>query len=112
MLFREQFYAIVETLAGYSNDEAKKFHRILTRKAIEELLHARKNFMDAVTDNIMTEDEAGSLFDWLKKWACWVRSREHLIEPATLCYRLACIKFHYPGFFNIAIEIVDRKTAI
>ena len=112
MLFREQFYSIVETLAGYSNDEAKNFHRVLTRKAIDELLHARKSFMGAVTGSIMTEDEASSLFDWLEKWACCVRSREHLIEPATLCYRLACVKLHYPDFFNIATEIVKRKTAI
>jgi len=111
ILFREQFYTVVETLAGYSHSEAQDFHRVLTRKSIEELIAARKQFLKAVS-NSMTEDEASNLFDWLEKWAACVRRREHLIEPVSLCYRLACIRLHHPEFFTIATEIVDRETAI
>ena len=112
MLYREQFIEEVETLAGFSNEDARAFQRTLARKGLDEMPRAQKKFLKAVTNVVMSEDEANDLFDWLEKWAGYVRSREHLLEPATICYRIAWMKVHHQEIYRKAVKVVDRETVI
>lgn len=124
IVYQEQVMQIFRTLAGYSLGRADIVRRAMSKKKHAVMEQERQIFVHGLTDedgNIVVEgcirrgvDEktAQSIYDEMESFASYAFNKSHAAAYATISYKTAWLKCHYPHEYMAALlsSVLDNQN--
>ncbi len=108
-VFQEQIMQIARTLAGFTLSEADVLRKAIGKK-IKHLLDAQKDkFIKGCIANNVDKHIAEKVFSWVEPHAQYSFNKSHAAAYATIAYRTAYLKAHYPVEFMSAVLTSERN---
>ncbi len=119
IVYQEQVMQIFRSVAGYSYGRADVVRRAMAKKRKDEMERERETFLTGAAKNGVSHEAASRLFDEMARFADYAFNKSHAAAYATLSYRTAYLKAHYPAAYFAALltsyagssEKVDEITA-
>ena len=102
MVYQEQVMQIAQVLSGYSLGGADLLRRAMGKKIKEEMAAQRATFVKGAVDRGINEDQAGSIFDKVDKFAGYGFNKSHAAAYAVVSYQTAYLKANFPHEFMAA----------
>lgn len=96
-------------LAGYSWLEADKLRKAVGKKIPAEMKKQREMFVKGCVKNGLSSQKAEELFDLLAPFAGYGFNKAHAACYATIAYRTAYLKAHYPVEFMTALLTAESR---
>jgi len=107
-VYQEQIMQIAQKLAGYSLAEADVLRKAIGKK-IKSLLDSQKEkFIQGCIDNDIPKNIAQQVFQWIEPHASYSFNKSHAAAYATIAYRTAYLKAHYPAEFMSSLLTSKR----
>ncbi len=115
IVYQEQVMQILRTLAGYSFGRADIVRRAMSKKKKDVMIKERQIFIHGLTDengNVtvdgcvrrgVSEDIAEQIFSEMESFASYAFNKSHAAAYATVAYRTAWYKYHYPKQYMAAL---------
>ncbi len=103
VVYQEQVLRIVNELAGYDMGKADDFRRSMGKKRADIMVREQNNFVEGAARKGIPKEKAGTIFEFLEKFAGYGFNRSHSAAYALLAYRTAYLKTHYPIEFMAAL---------
>lgn len=97
------------SLAGYSWLEADKLRKAVGKKIPAEMKKQREMFINGCVKNGLTSKKAEDLFDLMAPFAGYGFNKAHAACYATIAYRTAYLKAHYPVEFMTALLTAESR---
>ncbi|HLT62930.1 MAG TPA: DNA polymerase III subunit alpha, partial [Pseudohongiella sp.] len=110
ILYQEQVMQIAQVLANYSLGGADMLRRAMGKKKPEEMAKQRSIFLQGASENGLSEELAGSIFDLMEKFAGYGFNKSHSAAYALVSYQTAWLKLHYPAYFMAAVLSADMQN--
>ncbi len=108
-VFQEQIMQIARTLAGFTLSEADVLRKAIGKK-IKHLLDAQKEkFIQGCIKNNVQKEIAQKVFSWVEPHARYSFNKSHAAAYATIAYRTAWLKTHYPIEFMSAVLTSEKN---
>ena len=114
IVYQEQVMEIVRKLAGYSYGRADLVRRAMSKKKLDVMAQEREYFVHGKVDengnlelpgavrNGVPEKIANEIFDEMSSFASYAFNKSHAAAYATVAYRTAYLKCHFPGEYMAA----------
>ena len=114
IVYQEQVMEIVRKLAGYSYGRADLVRRAMSKKKLDVMAQEREYFVHGKYDedgnlelpgavrNGVPEKIANEIFDEMSSFASYAFNKSHAAAYATVAYRTAYLKCHFPGEYMAA----------
>lgn len=114
IVYQEQVMEIVRKLAGYSYGRADLVRRAMSKKKLDVMAQEREYFVHGKFDengnlelpgavrNGVPEKIANEIFDEMSSFASYAFNKSHAAAYATVAYRTAYLKCHFPGEYMAA----------
>lgn len=114
IVYQEQVMEIVRKLAGYSYGRADLVRRAMSKKKLDVMAQEREYFVHGKFDengklelpgavrNGVPENIANEIFDEMSSFASYAFNKSHAAAYATVAYRTAYLKCHFPGEYMAA----------
>lgn len=96
-------------LAGYSWLEADKFRKAMGKKIPAEMKKQRELFIKGCVANGLTAKKAEEFFDLMSPFAGYGFNKAHAACYATIAFRTAYLKAHYPVEFMTALLTAESR---
>ncbi|MEN9407382.1 MAG: hypothetical protein RLZZ455_598 [Candidatus Parcubacteria bacterium] len=96
-------------LAGYSWLEADKLRKAVGKKIPAEMKKQREMFVKGCVKNGLTPEKAEELFDLMAPFAGYGFNKAHAACYATIAYRTAYLKAHFPVEFMTALLTAESR---
>ncbi len=103
IVYQEQVMQIANALAGYSMAEADTLRKAIGKKIPEIMKEQRNVFVERAVKNGVEKSVAEKVFDLIEFFAGYGFNKSHAVSYATLAYRTAYLKAHYPKEYFTAI---------
>ncbi|BAL81417.1 DNA polymerase III subunit alpha [Caldisericum exile] len=103
IVYQEQVMQIANTLAGYTMAEADTLRKAIGKKIPEIMKAQRDVFVQRAVANGVEKNVAEKIFDLIEFFAGYGFNKSHAVSYATLAYRTAYLKAHYPKEYFTAI---------
>lgn len=103
IVYQEQVMQIANALAGYSMAEADTLRKAIGKKIAEIMKEQRNVFVERAVKNGVEKSVAEKVFDLIEFFAGYGFNKSHAVSYATLAYRTAYLKAHYPKEYFTAI---------
>ncbi|MGC9073194.1 MAG: DNA polymerase III subunit alpha [Caldisericum sp.] len=103
IVYQEQVMQIANTLAGYTLAEADTLRKAIGKKIPEIMKAQREIFVKRAVENGVDKIVAEKIFDLIEFFAGYGFNKSHAVSYATLAYRTAYLKAHYPKEYFTAI---------
>jgi DNA polymerase-3 subunit alpha len=103
LVYQEQVMEAARKFSGYTLGQADLLRRAMGKKKPEEMEKMKKGFIEGAVNLGHTSDEAKTLFEEIEKFAGYGFNKSHAVAYATMSWRTAYIKAHYPVEFYSAI---------
>lgn len=103
LVYQEQVMEAARKFSGYTLGQADLLRRAMGKKKPEEMEKMKKGFIEGAVKLGHTEDEARGVFDEIEKFAGYGFNKSHAVAYATMSWRTAFIKAHYPVEFYSAV---------
>src|SRR5690606_7381434 len=84
--------------------------RATGKKKPEEMAKQRSIFLQGASENGLSEELAGSIFDLMEKFAGYGFNKSHSAAYALVSYQTAWLKLHYPAYFMAAVLSADMQN--
>jgi DNA polymerase-3 subunit alpha len=115
IVYQEQVMQIANTLAGYSMAEADTLRKAIGKKIPEIMKSQRSIFVEKALNNGVEKETAEKVFDLIEYFAGYGFNKAHAVSYATIAYRTAYLKTHYPkeyftGILNSYIGNEDKLS--
>lgn len=112
-IYQEQMMRIARDLGNFSLGEADVLRKAIGKKIIKLLNQQKKKLIDGMTKNGIDEEIAKEIWELFPPFARYGFNRSHAASYATVAYRTAYLKAHYPiefmtALLNVAGGDVDR----
>ncbi len=98
-------------LAGYTWLDADKFRKAMGKKIPSEMKKQREKFIQGCVANGLSQKKAESFYDLLAPFAGYGFNKAHAACYATIAYRTAYLKAHYPVSFMTALLTAESRGA-
>lgn len=98
-------------LAGYSWLDADKFRKAMGKKIPSEMKKQREKFIQGSVANGLSQKKAEEFFDLLAPFAGYGFNKAHAACYATIAYRTAYLKAHFPVPFMTALLTAESRGA-
>ncbi|MFP4328968.1 MAG: DNA polymerase III subunit alpha, partial [Paracoccaceae bacterium] len=113
IVYQEQVMQIAQVMAGYSLGGADLLRRAMGKKIAEEMAKERPKFIKGATENGVSKEKAGEVFDLLEKFANYGFNKSHAAAYAVVSYQTAWLKANHPvefmaGVMNCDIHLTDK----
>jgi DNA polymerase-3 subunit alpha len=108
LLYQEQLLKCIAHIAGYTLSEADILFRTMKRGNADVTAKDRAKFIRSAKNNGVDADNAGEIFDILKKFTGVCFNKSHGVVSALISYQAAYLKAHYRKEFMDALKIVER----
>ncbi len=126
IVYQEQVMEIVRKLAGYSYGRADLVRRAMSKKKIDVMAQEREYFVHgkAAEDgtieipgavrNGVPENVANEIFNEMSSFASYAFNKSHAAAYATVAYRTAYLKCHYPKEYMAAqlTSVLDNADKV
>ncbi|MDP3941649.1 MAG: DNA polymerase III subunit alpha, partial [bacterium] len=96
-------------LAGYSWLEADKLRKAVGKKIPAEMKKQREMFVKGCVKNGLSSEKAEELFDLMAPFAGYGFNKAHAACYATIAYRTAYLKAHFPVEFMTALLTAESR---
>lgn len=127
IVYQEQVMEIVRKLAGYSYGRADLVRRAMSKKKLDVMAQEREYFvhgkfnengeleLPGAVRNGVPEKIANEIFDEMSSFASYAFNKSHAAAYATVAYRTAYLKCHFPGEYMAAqlssvLDNTDKVT--
>ncbi|HVZ11954.1 MAG TPA: DNA polymerase III subunit alpha [Patescibacteria group bacterium] len=97
------------TVAGYTWLDADKLRKAVGKKIPAEMKKQRETFIKGAVTNGLTEKKAGELYDLIEPFAGYGFNKAHASCYATIAFRTAYLKAHYPVEFMTALLTAESR---
>lgn len=126
IVYQEQVMEIVRKLAGYSYGRADLVRRAMSKKKLDVMAKEREYFVHGKFDengnlelpgavrNGVSEAVANEIFDEMSSFASYAFNKSHAAAYATVAYRTAYLKCHFPGEYMAAqlTSVLDNTDKV
>ena len=99
LVYQEQVMQICRELAGYSLGHADIVRRAMSKKKHDVMERERTAFVAGCSERGIDEKTANSVFDDMTSFASYAFNKSHAAAYATLAFKTAYLKCHYPAEF-------------
>lgn len=99
IVYQEQVMQICRKLAGYSFGHADIVRRAMAKKKHDVMEKERATFVEGCVGNGISRDAAESIFNDMTSFASYAFNKSHAVCYATVAFRTAYLKCHYPAEF-------------
>lgn len=103
LIYQEQIMNITKVFAGFSDGEADKFRKIVSKKKLDLLPEQLGKFKTRCVENGYTEELAEELAQMLSDNANYCFNMAHSISYAITGYKTAYLKYYYPIDFMASV---------
>lgn len=103
IVYQEQVMQIANVLAGYTLAEADTLRKAIGKKIPEIMAAQRGIFIEKAYKRGIEKETAGKIFDLIEYFAGYGFNKSHAVAYATIAYRTAYLKAHYPAEYFTAI---------
>ena len=107
ILYQEQVMEIARRVAGYSFAQADVLRRAMGKKLKEEMADQRSVFVDGALEHGLTRGKAEHIFNLMETFAGYGFNKSHSTAYATVAYRTAWLKAHYPAEYMASTMTTD-----
>ncbi len=114
LVYQEQVMQVFRTLAGYSFARADIVRRAMSKKKHDVLQKERQTFISGCRKNGIDENVSSDLFEKISAFSSYAFNKAHAVCYATLAYRNAYLKAHFPKEYMAALmtSVIDQPTKI
>ncbi|NLL62841.1 MAG: DNA polymerase III subunit alpha [Ruminococcaceae bacterium] len=102
IVYQEQVMQICTELAGYSLGHADIVRRAMSKKNHDVMTREREAFVAGCVARGITKLAANKIFDDMSSFASYAFNKSHAAAYATLAFKTAYLKCHYPAEFMAA----------
>ena len=99
IVYQEQIMQIANVMAGYTLGEADILRRAMSKKNHDIMLSEKEKFISRSINNGYTKEVSTQVFDLIYKFADYGFNKSHSVGYATVAYKMAYLKSHYPEYF-------------
>lgn len=103
MLYQEQIIRICTSLAGFTLGHADLVRRAVSKKKKDQMEKEQTAFLEGCKANGIAYSDAERLFDQIRRFAEYSFNKSHSAAYATVTYRTAYLKAHYPREYMCAL---------
>lgn len=103
IVYQEQVMQIANVLAGYTMAEADTLRKAIGKKIPEIMTAQRGKFVEKAVQRGIDRNSAEKIFDLIEYFAGYGFNKSHAVSYATIAYRTAYLKAHYPAEYFTAI---------
>lgn len=96
-------------LAGYTWLDADKFRKAMGKKIPAEMKKQKEIFIDGAVKNGLTKKKAEDIFELIAPFAGYGFNKAHASCYATIAFRTAYLKAHYPVEFMTALLTAESR---
>ncbi len=101
--YQEQVMRIAQVIAGYSLGKADVLRRAMGKKKVEVMEAEKPAFIDGAVNLGFQKEKVEQLWDKLLLFANYGFNKAHSASYATIAYRTAYLKTHYPLQYMAAL---------
>lgn len=109
LTFQDDVLLTAITLAGYTWLEADKFRKAMGKKITSEMKKQEELFISGSVKNDITEKKAKEIFELIAPFAGYGFNKAHAACYATIAFRTAYLKAHYPVEFMTALLTAESR---
>ena len=99
IIYQEQIMQIANIMAGYTLGEADILRRAMSKKNHEIMINEREKFVNRSINNGYTTQVSNDVFELINKFANYGFNKSHSVGYATVAFKMAYLKAHYPNYF-------------
>lgn len=99
IIYQEQIMQIGRLMAGYTLGEADILRRAMSKKNHEIMSLEREKFISRSINKGYTKEVSEKVFDLIYKFADYGFNKSHSVGYATVSFKMAYLKAHYPNYF-------------
>lgn len=103
IVYQEQVMQIANALAGYTMAEADTLRKAIGKKIPEIMAAQRSIFVERASSRGVERNVAEKVFDLIEFFAGYGFNKAHAVCYATIAFRTAYLKAHYPREYFTAI---------
>jgi len=107
-VYQEQLLQIARDLAGFSLGEADLLRKAVGKKIKKLLEEQKEKFIKGCLENNISKEVAKKLFSFIEPFAQYGFNKSHGTCYATIAYRTAYLKAHFPVEFMAALLTADQ----
>lgn len=111
LTFQDDVLLTVIELAGYTWLEADKFRKAMGKKIASEMKKQEEMFISGCIENNIPEKKARDIFQLIAPFAGYGFNKAHAACYATIAFRTAYLKAHYPVEFMTALLTAESRGA-
>jgi DNA polymerase III alpha subunit len=111
LIYQEQIMQICNQMAGMSLKEADMVRKAVGKKKSEYSEPYKKPFLEGCHDNGYSKELGEQLWEWIVLASGYLFNKSHAIAYATIAYKTAYAKAHYPLQFYTAMLKFSHKKA-
>ncbi len=114
LVYQEQVMQVFRSLAGYSFARADIVRRAMSKKKHDVLNKERDKFVEGCKENGISIEDSNELFDKINAFSSYAFNKAHAVCYATIAYRNAYLKAHFPKEFMSALmtSVLDSPAKI
>ena len=109
LTFQDDVLLTTIALAGYTWLDADKFRKAMGKKIPAEMKKQKETFIDGAVKNGMTKKKAEEIFELIAPFAGYGFNKAHAACYATIAFRTAYLKAHYPVEFMTALLTAESR---
>jgi len=110
-IYQEQLMQIAQQLAGFTLSEADVLRKAVGKKIKSLLVTQKEKMIGGMIENGIDKKVAQKLWEWVLPFASYGFNRSHSASYATIAYRTAYLKTHFPVEFMAAL-LTSEKTDV
>lgn len=111
LTFQDDVLLTTIALAGYDWNAADKFRKAMGKKIPSEMKKQREFFIEGALKNGLTTKKAEEIFELIAPFAGYGFNKAHAACYATIAYRTAYLKAHYPVEFMTALLTAESRSS-
>lgn len=109
LTFQDDVLLTTIALAGYTWLDADKFRKAMGKKIPSEMKKQKEIFIEGAIKNGLTKAKAEEIFELIAPFAGYGFNKAHASCYATIAYRTAYLKAHYPVEFMTALLTAESR---
>ena len=109
LTFQDDVLLTTIALAGYTWLDADKFRKAMGKKIPAEMKKQKEIFLSGAVKNGLTQKKAEEIFELIAPFAGYGFNKAHASCYATIAFRTAYLKAHYPVEFMTALLTAESR---
>jgi len=116
-IFQEQIIKTVQMIAGYSDQEAESFRRMISKKKKDKVAAEKSKFISKMMNKGYSETQGEDLWNEMESFSSYAFNKSHAVGYSYITAKTAYLKYNFPVEFYVAnimqeINDIDKVSAL